>query len=430
MKINRNFGISSFLFVLSAFLLSGINLPVDNNEIILSPKSGLMTNEICSAIDQCAAKGGGTVRFLKGVFHSGTIVLKPNVTLLLHSGAILRGSDLYTDYRNDAFIYGKDLTNIAIIGKGTIDGVDCVNPKGEEGFRGPHCVRLVNCEGILLKGITIVRSANWALNLRYCKKGTVENVVIRGGHDGLHTRFCEQFSVTNCDFRTGDDCFAGNDNKDFVITGCKVNSSCNGFRFGCLNLVVRNCSIWGPGEYKHKISNRTNMLAAFVHFSPRDENPKLISGNWSIENLKVQNADFFYVYNFKDGLWQTGQPATSVTFNNIEATGLLKAFTVSGLNQENFNLTVKNSTFRAREGKNELPLVFEGAKLVSQSFFSANEFGSICIFKSIFEKQVEGTIAEFESGKMVEIEKSSFLNHSVSKLVSIKKVAKTNFKNE
>ncbi|NJK94668.1 MAG: hypothetical protein HC905_06865 [Bacteroidales bacterium] len=121
MKINRNFGISSFLFILSAFLLSGI-IPVDKNEIILSPESGLMTEAIRSAIDQCAAKGGGTVRLSKGVFHSGTIVLKPNVTLLLDSGATLRGSDRYSDYRNDAFIYGKDLTNIAIMGKGTIDG--------------------------------------------------------------------------------------------------------------------------------------------------------------------------------------------------------------------------------------------------------------------------------------------------------------------
>lgn len=28
-----------------------------------------------------------------------------------------------------AFIYGKDLTDIAITGEGVIDGVDCYNPK-------------------------------------------------------------------------------------------------------------------------------------------------------------------------------------------------------------------------------------------------------------------------------------------------------------
>jgi hypothetical protein len=276
------------------------------------------------------------VIFPAGKFLSGSLRLKSNVRLQLHKGAVLQGSDKYSDYENDAFIYGKDLTNIAIEGAGIIDGVDCYNPKGEEGFRGPHCIRLINCKNIILTGLTIKNSANWAINCRYSSFGTVKNVTILGGHDGLHTRFCSNFTVTGCDFRTGDDAFAGNDNLNFVITDCKINTSCNGFRMGCVDLTVKRCKFWGPGEYIHKIQKRSNMLAAFVHFSPKDERSVLKSGNWLIRDISIENVDHVYNYNFEKGLWQTGQPVTEVRFEHVKATGILSSFNIIG--DENLTL--------------------------------------------------------------------------------------------
>jgi len=167
----------------------------------------------------------------------------------------------------------------------------------------------------------------------------------------LHTRFCDHFTVTSCDFRTGDDAFAGNDNRNFVVTNCKVNTSCNGFRMGCMNFTVKHCQIWGPGESVHKIQKRNNMLSAFVHFSPKDENPKLASGNWLIEDVTIDHVDQFYVYNFKDGLWQTGQPATRLSFKNVIATGILGAFNIIGDQDLKFKLSVENSSFSFRKGQ-------------------------------------------------------------------------------
>ena len=214
-------------------------------EIIFKPNgSDLITDSIQAAIDKCSDEGGGIIHFVKGVFNSGTLQLKNNVVLQLEAGALLRGSDRYGDYKSDAFIFGKDISNFAIQGEGIIDGVDCYNPKGEEGFRGPHCIRLINCKHFTLKGFTIKNSANCAINCRYCSNATVDKISIRGGHDGLHTRFCDNFRVNGCDFRTGDDAFAGNDNRDFVVTNCNVNTSCNGFRIGCLNFRVNHCRLW------------------------------------------------------------------------------------------------------------------------------------------------------------------------------------------
>jgi hypothetical protein len=375
-------------------------------EVLIQSQQGvLMTRTIQRAIDSCATEGGGAVIFSGDTILTGGIELKSNVTLQLGKGAVLKGSDSYSDYRNDAFIYGSGLTHIAIQGEGVIDGVNCYNPKGEEGFRGPHCIRLINCKHITLKDFTIVNSANWAINCRYSSEATVENVSIRGGHDGLHTRFCDHFTVSGCDFRTGDDSFAGNDNHDFSISDCRINTSCNGFRMGCYNLTVKRCHFWGPGEYMHINQKRNNMLSAFVHFSPEDENPQLISGNWIIEDITVENVDRFYTCNFRNGLWQTGQPVTSISFHHIEASGILNAFSIMGDTDRQFNLEIANSSFSFREGTEKPSLVFEGAELASSAFFNAREFNEIRLREVTLNKKGPEPILEIKQGNLVELEK-------------------------
>ncbi len=403
-------------------LLSVTELSVSKNEITLFPESGLMTEAISAAIDQCSARGRGTVRFTRGIYHSGTLELKNNVTLLFDKGAVLQGSDKYSDYRNDAFIYGKDLSNISIRGEGIIDGVDCFNPNGEEGFRGPHCIRLINCTNISLYGFTIKNSANWAINCRYCSYGKVEKVSISGGHDGLHTRFCSDFTVTSCDFRTGDDAFAGNDNRNFVVTDCLINTSCNGFRVGCHNFTVKRCRIWGPGESVHKRQKRNNMLAAFVHFSPKDENPKLQSGNWLIEDVTVVNVDHFYVYNFKDGLWQTGQPVTSILLKNVEASGILGAFNIIGDTDRKFNLKVEKSSFSFREGADYKGETFEGARLMSPALFNATSFGQIELRKVTLSKQEAELVMNCTSGNSIIFNLVNFISDNSSEPCLLDKI--------
>lgn len=371
-------GLVLILFAWQMIAFSETNLI--SPKIILTVSPGHTSDDtkaIQDAIDSCAAKGGGIVRFREGTYRTGGLKLKSKVTLHLEKGTILQGSDQYADYKNDAFIFGENLSEIGIQGEGTIDGVDCYNPHGEEGFRGPHCIRLINCKNISFTGFSIKNSANWAINCRHCSFVIVKNVSIRGGHDGLHTRFCNNFTVTGCDFRTGDDSFAGNDNRDFVVKNCKINTSCSAFRFGGYNLLVQGCKIWGPGEYAHKIENHVNMPIAFVHFSPSDENPELPSGNWIIQDLTIENADLVYMYNFRDGLWQTGQPATSVRFERVKATGLLRSFYVIGDTCRKFGLKIIDSSFSYRKESKIKNDQFEGIKMKSEAFFYATDFGQI-----------------------------------------------------
>ncbi len=384
----------------------------DQIHVQLKSGSDLMTQTIQAAIDSCSENGGGVVVFSTGTYLSGGIHLKSNVTLWLEKNAILQGSSTYSDYANDAFIFGENLSSISIRGEGTIDGVDCFNPEGEEGFRGPHCIRLINCRNISLEEFTIKNSANWAINCRYCSKAKVSKVSIRGGHDGLHTRFCNNFVVSGCDFRTGDDAFAGNDNRNFEVTDCKINTSCNAFRFGCYNFTVNHCKLWGPGEFVHKSQKRNNMLAAFVHFSPKDENPKILSGKWRINDVQVDQVDHFYNYNFINGLWQTGQPVTSVYLRNIKATGLLNAFSINGDPERQFRMSIKNSTFSYREKTSVNSSVFEGVESKSDAFFYAANFNRIDFKNITLEKTTSKVILECESGEKIVFEKIHFVSNS------------------
>src|SRR5689334_21383775 len=56
------------------------------------------TKAIQTAIDDCAAKGGGTVTLTKGIYVSAPITLKSNITLDVAAGATLLGSPDHGDY--------------------------------------------------------------------------------------------------------------------------------------------------------------------------------------------------------------------------------------------------------------------------------------------------------------------------------------------
>ena len=92
---------------------------------IKSDGSTLNTRSIQYAIDYINKKGGGRLVFSVGKYLTGSIHLKSNVTLQLEEGAVISGSLNPFDYDKEIFtslIFADSQQNIAITGKGIIDG--------------------------------------------------------------------------------------------------------------------------------------------------------------------------------------------------------------------------------------------------------------------------------------------------------------------
>lgn len=237
------------------------------------------TTAFQKAIDECHAAGGGIVNVPPGVYRLGRVILKDNVTINLHAGAILRPSVDRTDYpaiagapdsnyqasRGEnalscrfAVLYAYRARNIAVVGKGKLIGDaksfwkvkatgdfpkwNTVAPQyyfTPNAFR-PIMVLFEDCENAAVHDVTIEDSpcySGWFAGCRYLKIANVSilNDLAGPNTDGFHFSSCRNVHLTDCDFVCGDDCIAIDPNHrgpscNFTITGCTFKTSVNVFR--------------------------------------------------------------------------------------------------------------------------------------------------------------------------------------------------------
>ena len=407
----------------------------------------LQTQAIQAAIDRVFLAGGGEVQIPEGVFLSGAIRLRSNVTLHLLEGAVLKGSQnpedyfaCYTEDRvepldsaritdapyvhlntiqgeteyddtdpryrfrrlpgsrwNNALIRAIDAENVAIVGeKGScIDGSNCYDAIGEEHYRGPHAITFFNCRNITLKGYTVRDSANWAHNLLFCGNIAMDGVTVYAGHDGFDAFSSQNVTIRNCAFYTGDDCVAGFGNVNVLVADCLLNSSCSAMRFGGTNVVVRNCKIYGPGEYffrgrmtpEEKRAGApsptpgTNMLSAFTYYAdfsmPIAEQP----GNILIKDCAFENVERFLHYNFSGNeTWQRHRPLQNITFENIKATNVGMPMNAYGREEVPLELCLKNVDVSVREDADFEALIKAAhCKRVVLDRVRVGKFGGECL---------------------------------------------------
>ena len=318
------------------------------------------TGAIQRAIDGCGA--GDTLVFPAGNYTSGKLTLRSGLKIRFEEGAVLCGSADYRDYGDggwtDGFITGYGLRDITIEGKGLLDGVDCPNPGGEEGFRGPHLFYFEDCENLRFDGYTVQNAANYAHMLVRCRDMAFGGVTVLAGHDGIHMQGCERAAIEGCMFRTGDDCIAGSDNAAISVKDCEINTSCNGFRIGSRGLRVKNCAFYGPGKYMHRVSGRTNMLAALIYFSPKERGIELVGDDWLISDCTIDNVDYLFYYDFSGtDPWQNGKPLHDVSFEGIRATGVRYPIYCCGDADSALKLTLKNIDFSFKEEIGQAPFL-------------------------------------------------------------------------
>ena len=159
----------------------------------------------------------------------GTLRLRSHVELHLEKGAVLLGStkrDDYDDFPRDvcsvspessyrALIQAWDAEDIAITGKGTIDGqgpafYDRKPPRGhwpKPKFR-PLMVQFVRCRRVRLEGVTFKDSPMWTMFIRLCEDVVADGITVVGdqrmiNNDGIDFDACRRVRVGNSFFKTG-----------------------------------------------------------------------------------------------------------------------------------------------------------------------------------------------------------------------------------
>jgi hypothetical protein len=296
----------------------------------------LDTAAINQAIEACAAAGGGKVLLPPGVYLSGTVHLKSNVTFFLDAGARLAGTPDLDAYQglpgfgrwHHALVTGSKLENVTIAGAGVIDGRKVHDADGEEKMRGPHAIDLSDCRRIVIRDVTITDAANYAVLLLYCSQVDVRNVKFEGGWDGVHFRsrkgtFDKDLNIIGCHFFTGDDSIAGWGMENLLIKDCTINTSCNGIRIigPVKHMIVDGCLLYGPGVHPHRTQSRHNMLSA-INLQP---------GAWEacegpLEDVLISNVTIKNVA-CPINVWLKlpRHTADGITIQNLDATGIYRA---------------------------------------------------------------------------------------------------------
>jgi polygalacturonase len=217
------------------------------------------------AIASCNMNGGGRVVVPPGRYLTGPIHLRSKVNLHVMEGAtILFSTDparylpaVHTRWEGvelmgySPLIYAFEQDDIAITGKGTLDGQastanwwpwkggtqngwkagqpnqNAARQKlfaaaeqgvpvpqrtfAEGSYLRPQFIQPYRCRNVLIEGVTILRSPMWEVHPVLCTNVTVRNVSINShgpNNDGCDPESCRDVLIEGCTFDTGDDCIA------------------------------------------------------------------------------------------------------------------------------------------------------------------------------------------------------------------------------
>ena len=234
---------------------------------IRSDGTTLYTRSIQFAIDYINKEGGGRLIFHVGRYLTGSIHLKSNVTLHLEEGAVLVGSLNPFDYDKKwatALIFAYDQHDIAITGKGIVDGQgralaanvtenihkglikDLFRNDRPEAESRAMIINFRNSRNILIRGVTIRNAASWVQTYDQCTNLQLDSMYVDSkafwNNDGFDIVDCDSVALTNSYIDAADDgvCLKSHDPgkycNNILVRNCIIRSSANGIKFGTASL--------------------------------------------------------------------------------------------------------------------------------------------------------------------------------------------------
>ena len=320
---------------------------------------------IQKALDECEKNGGGRVYVPGGkVYKCGSLIIHSDTELFIENGAVLKGSDDLSDYKNfgeitkkvddggvpsyinceyngkpaNFFIYAAGGKNIRITGGGTIDGTEeiyygNVTQYHIEGAYYPRTPLLFieNVDHFTITDVTLTRSAFWTLHMVGCRDVLVDSIRIlnnlkMANCDGIDPDHCQNVRINNCYIESADDCIVFKTSEAYeeygplenvTVSNCVLMSTSAAIKFGSesesdfKNLIITNCII--------RDTNRG------VSFQLRDK------GN--IENVLIDGLNIS-TRAFCDSYWGKGEPIclTAVERHDGKPTGTIKNVQIRNVN--------------------------------------------------------------------------------------------------
>ncbi len=337
------------------------------------------TQAITKAIAAAHQAGGGRVVVPVGKFLTGPIHLKSNVNLHISEDAVVNFildpnaymPVVYSRWEGiecmnySPLVYAYEQENIAITGKGTLDGrasdenwwrwkntqgsdVKMLESCGEKGvpvakrifgagkLLRPNMIQPYKCKNILIDGVTIKSSPMWHIHPVLSTNVIVRNVRVVGhgpNNDGCNPESCKDVLIENCSFDTGDDCIAiksgrNNDGRrvntpseNIIVRNCLMRDGHGGVVLGSetsggiRNIFAENCSMDSP-NLDRALRIKTNSVRGGV-----------------IENVYMRNVT----------IGQVAEAVLKVNFNYGEGDAGTFTPTVRNINME--NITSKKSRY-------------------------------------------------------------------------------------
>lgn len=388
----------------------------------------LNTAAINTAIDRCAEAGGGRVVVPAGRFLTGAVHLGSNVDLHISKGATLLFSPDPAHYplvftrwegvevmNHSPLIYAYGQQNIAITGRGTIDGQGSIENwwswssgakfgwregmpdqrparnalfrMAEDGvpveqrvfgqghYLRPPLIQTYACENVLIEGVRLRNSPFWNIHPVLCHNVIVRDVDISGhgpNNDGCDPESVDHMLIERCTFNTGDDCIAIKSGRNadgrrinvpsqnIVIRDCVMKDGHGGvvtgseISGGVRWVFAENCRMDSPDLW-YAIRFKNNALRGGVleHFYFRD-----------IEVGQVSKAIMTCDFNYEEGAKGAFTPVLRhVTIERLHASQALRVLDSQGLMDAPVSdITLRDCTF---EGVTEASIVThtEGLRL-------------------------------------------------------------------
>ncbi len=370
------------------------------------------TSAFRSAIEQCAKEGGGKVIVPPGTYLTGAIHLKSNINLEVSEGATIKFSTNPKDYlpvvfsrwegtelfNYSPFIYAFEQQNIAITGKGTLDGQsndehwwpwngragygwkegmgqqrpdrNALLEMGEKGvpvkdrifgeghYLRPQFIQPYRCQNVLIDGVTIQNSPMWEIHPVLCRNVIVQNVHISShgpNNDGCDPESCSDVLIKNCDFDTGDDCIAIKSGRNadgrrlnaptenIIVQGCRMRDGHGGITVGSeisggvRNLFAENCRLDSQSlDHALRVKNNAMRGGLLEHLHFRN-----------LEVGQVAHAVITIDFNYEEGAKGSFTPVVrDYTVDNLRSAKSKHALDVQGLPAAPImDLRLSNCTF-------------------------------------------------------------------------------------